>query len=85
MILRADFEPLVSGESIIVKYKTDRETTWKETLIEDSVGVKEVRLPIKVQAKEIEVAVDLATSVSTAPTVVGISLEAESAESERGA
>ena len=84
LILRTDFEPLVTGESITVKYKIDRESEWRETLVEDTVDADYVRLPIKAQAKEISVGLDLQTSVSTSPTVIGITLESE-VEGERNA
>ncbi|RLC75675.1 MAG: hypothetical protein DRI61_14500, partial [Chloroflexi bacterium] len=84
LILRADFKPLVSGESIVLKYKVDRESSWNEQT-EDTTGATESRLIITEQAKEIEIGVDLKTSVSTSPTVLGVSLLSEKAERERDA
>lgn len=83
LVLRVDFEPLATGETVNLKYKADRETSWKTNTIEDTVGARSTRMIIKEQINEVQLAVDLATSVSTSPVVTGISLESEAAQHER--
>jgi len=83
LILRADFEPLESGESIRVKYKADRESAWKVSDYEDTAGAKEVRLRIPERMKEVQTAVDWKSTTTTQATLLGVSLEVEK-ETNRG-
>lgn len=76
-IARADFNPLNSGESVRMKYKADREDNWNEGEFEDTVGAKNTRMIIHEKCREIQVAVDLRTTVSTSPVVLGVSLETD--------
>ena len=76
LIVRVDFEPLISGQRIDVKYKAERESTW-HTETEDTVGAEEVRMRIPIQAKEVQVGFDLTCTASTSPVITGISLESE--------
>ena len=77
LILRADFEELASGESIRLKYKGDRETTWNYSDYEDTVGATNTRLRIPKRMREIQVGCDFATTVSTSPKLTGLTIEAE--------
>ena len=85
LVVRADFKKLASGESVRVKYKADRESNWKASDYEDTVDATEVRLKIQEQVNEVQVAVDLRSTVSTSPTVTGLTLESERMESSRKA
>ena len=77
LVIRADFEALEAGESIRVKYKADRESTWKTSDYEASTGAMDVRLPIKERMKEVQVAIDWASTVSTQATLLGLTLEVD--------
>lgn len=81
LIIRADFEPLSSGESVRLKYKADRESSWKVGDWEDSSDAKETKMRIPERMKEIQVACDLRTTVSTSPKLLGISVVSEMEES----
>lgn len=80
--LRADFLPLVSGQSVAIKVKHDRDTNWTTLKTQSTVGATDCYQSLNEGVKEIEVAVDLATTVSTGPTLTGISLETESNSTE---
>jgi len=75
LLLRADFKRLITGQKIRVKYKADREGSWKESDWADSVDANQIRLPIKERMKEIQVAIDLESSVSTQTEIYGVTLE----------
>lgn len=77
LTLRADFEPLREGERVRLKYRPDRETLWRYSLWEDSIGAQVFKLRVSERVREIQVAVEIETTVSTSPTVIGISLETE--------
>lgn len=73
--VRADFEPLLSGQSVTVKYKKDRESSWK-SLSTSTVGHSELRLPIIGNPhREIQIAVDLGSSTGVSPTLYELSVE----------
>lgn len=77
MQLAANFDPLISGQSVTLKYKLDDDTSWTSNPLANSVG-DEVSRFLVINPKryhQIEVAVDLATSVSTAPLINGIAAE----------
>jgi len=80
LILRADFEPLKSGESLRVKYKADRELSWKYSDYEESAGATNLRMRIPTRMKEIQVGCDFATTISTSPKLLGITIETEMEE-----
>lgn len=93
--LRADFEPLASGQSMRLKYKADRDEGWTETdindpstylAVEDTVGATDVRLPIVgTRAKELQIACDMIVSGSgvSSPKLLGISVEQDPVERAR--
>lgn len=85
LVGRVDFEPLLSGESVRVKYKKDRGSGWNELPVEDTVGAKDVRIHIGDHFREIQVACDLITSGSTAPKVIGMTVYAEDEQRTRPA
>lgn len=73
-------KPLVSGESYTLKYKKDRASSWSssgDALIMSTVGATDASLTIEPddgRFKEFQMAVDMATTGSTSPTIVNISL-----------
>lgn len=83
-MVRADFEPLRSGESMKVKYRKDRDDEWTEGAVESTVGETFTRLEIPFgNVREVEIACDLATSVSTSPALLELGLEVDPKTSER--
>lgn len=86
--LRGDFFPLVTGESVDIKYKLDRQASWigltdlaTATNTTDEPGV--VRLPIENgQNREYQLAIDLFSTGSTSPTILGESLYEDQLEEE---
>ena len=81
----AHFLPLASGESVDIKYKIDRASTWTalgEVTTEDET---EARLKVATNGgryKEIEYAVDLATTTTTSPTLLACTLEYDKLKTE---
>ena len=74
--IRADFDVLNSGETINVKYKLDREDNWNTGTAESTAGKQKTRLPLMGgRHKEVQLAVDLTTSVSTSPKVLSVAAE----------
>jgi len=75
-VLRADFEPLVSGESVILKHKLDRADAWTSDTAEDTADETKARFSIpRGRHKEYQVAVDLATTTTTSPKVLSVNME----------
>ena len=85
LLARADFEALNSGETVKVKYKANRESSFKENDAEDTADATNTRMKIEGEVNEIEVAVDLVTTVSTSPALTGITLESGTAQEDRPA
>lgn len=83
LVLRADFEPLRDGESVQLKYRTDR-GSWVYSDTVDTENFTEARVNINQIVKEIDVGVIL-TSDTTSPVVTAITLETELNEEHRGA
>lgn len=71
MAAGAVFKPLASGESVTIKYQIDRSGSWT-TKTESTVDATHVKLPIsKGRHKEVQIAVDLETTTTTSPEVLG--------------
>lgn len=81
LIARVDFDPLLTGQTISIKYKMDREDSWR-SVSESTVGTTFARLPMRNRGRELQLAVDLATT-TTSPTVLGISIENDALSGER--
>ncbi len=86
LTLRADFEPLVSGQSFRIKYKADRASSWSTDsdgtvgVVEDTVGAQNVRMPLTdTRANEIQISVDglVSTAGVATPKLTGISIESD--------
>lgn len=84
LVLRADFDPLVSGESVTIKYKADRQSDWNtvQTTV-NTVGATEARLIIRQRVRELQAAVDFGATGTTSPTLLGVSLETDNLENEK--
>lgn len=74
--LVANLEPLVSGQSVSLKYKVDNASSFTSTQDSTSADDTVARLVIPDgRYNQVQVAIDLATSVSTSPTINGVALE----------
>ena len=82
-MVRADFLPLVSGESIGLQYKLDRQATWATEETETTADEDLLRMEIQGgRHKEYQVRVNLATSTTTSPSVIGITVGENLLETE---
>lgn len=76
----ANFEPLKTGESVNVKYKLDRADNWTYLGAVTTAGETIARLVVGTGGSryhEIQYGVDLATSVTTTPKLLALSIEVE--------
>ena len=83
LILRADFERLKAGESIGVKYKLDRNDLWSTSVTQSTLNATSLRFRIPKRCKEIQYGVELATTSTTSPKLIGVTLEVEREERSR--
>jgi hypothetical protein len=83
LCVRADFEPLKTGESIRVKYKLDRTSNWTESAIVSTAGENKARLQINLgNSKEAQIACDLYTTTTTSPALLELGLEVDPKKTE---
>lgn len=81
----ANFKPLVSGESVDVKYKLDRASAWTSLGAVTTVGETVARFVVATNGAryhEIQYAADLATTTTTSPTLLGLTIEKELLQGE---
>lgn len=90
-VIRAEFKPLLSGESMRLKYKLNRESAWVEGVTDNQQGYSStaddtfVRMTIpKGLHREVQIALEYATSVSTSPTALELALEEDLKSGEQG-
>lgn len=86
--VKAVFEPLESGESVTLKYRLNRDdgATWENSKTESTVGEKSMKLDIptkKGRHYEYQVAIDLASSGSTSPQILGVVTEEDTLTQEQ--
>lgn len=85
LTLVANFKPLVSGESVDVKYELDRSGNWVNLGAVTTADATEARMVIAAEGsryREIKYAVDLATTTTTSPTLLEVWLEKDLLETE---
>lgn len=85
MQIVANFMPLLDGESINVKYKLDRDSAWTSLGAVTEAGATVARFAVATggqRYKEIQYAADLATTTTTSPTLLGLTIERDYKESE---
>lgn len=77
VVVRADFLPLTTGQTMKVKYRLDRATNWtegatdNETGLADDVGDTFARLTVPIgNHRELEVAVDIGSTSGVSPTLL---------------
>jgi len=82
MNLRADLEPLITGQSVSLEYRLDR-GSWQTGTVQMNEDNNVARLAVgKGRHKEIDVAINLSSTVSTAPILLELSFEEEVLASE---
>lgn len=64
LTFRVDFLPLVSGQSVVLKYKPDRLAYWRTLQTQSTAGATEVAGSILQRVKEVQFAVDITTNGS---------------------
>jgi len=79
----ANFDPLLTGESINIKFKRDADSDWIANTNDPAVGDEVVRLlTTKGRYNSMQVAIDMTTSVSTSPTLNSVLAIANSNQTE---
>lgn len=84
--MTSQFEPLVSGESIALKYKLNRSSDWTTFTAQSTVGENTERKEIISNGsryREYEIGIDLATTTTTSPVLLGASLEKDILDTEK--
>jgi hypothetical protein len=76
LTFRVDFLPLVSGQSVVLKYKPDRLAYWYTLATQSTAGATEVAGSILQRVKEVQFAVDITTNGSQV-TVINFSFDME--------
>jgi hypothetical protein len=83
LVFRVDFQPLVTGQSISVKYKADREASWKTVATEDTASATSINGIINQRIKEVQFAIDI-TTAGQQFTVLKNSMEVDNAAEAKG-
>ena len=74
-VLRADFEPLNASESIGLQYKIDRASGWSVEETQATAAKDKLRVQIKnSRHREFQARVNLKTTTTTSPAVVGVTV-----------
>lgn len=85
--IRADYEPLVSGHSFAVKYKINRSSDWsagRTSSFSSDTDLTTLRHDVdQGRNKEYQVAVDLATTISTSPALLSTAAVVDIMEEEQ--
>lgn len=76
LTFRVDFLPLTTGQSIILKYKPDRSSTWNIIQMQANVGATEIAGSINQRVKEVQFAVDVVTNGAQV-TITNFAFDAE--------
>ena len=73
--IKGSYLPLITGQSVSPKYKVNRATSWT-SFTDSTVGSIEKAFTTNPgMGREYQVAIDLATTVSTSPTLLGMSVQ----------
>ena len=86
MTIVAKFEPLNTGESVDIKYKIDREDNWHYLGPVTTAGETTARLVVMDNGQrytELQYGVDLATTVSTSPKLLELTVESDLLQQEK--
>lgn len=85
LIILATFEPLNSGESVDIKYKIDREDNWHRLGAVTTANATFARMVVWTDGSryhEIQYGAELATTTTTSPKLLGLTIERDFLETE---
>lgn len=83
LVFRVDFLPLLAGQSVTVKYKPDRSSTWIPIVTQSGVGTTDCTGPINNRSKEIQLALDIQTNGSQV-RILGMNFEGDDSSESLG-
>ena len=84
--IRAYFKALESGDSVTLKYKLDRASSWTEDAAVTTANAVEARLPFPTKGNrfnDFQIGIDLATTGSASPEIYGWALDIDELQRER--
>jgi hypothetical protein len=74
-LIRADFEPLISGDEIGLQYKLDRSSLWTNQQITTTVGDVKLRVQMpNTRHQEYQVRLNVKTLAVTTPAILGVTV-----------
>jgi len=83
----ATFLPLRTGESVVVKYKLDRDENWNTSSVISTVGDTQARViispTVSARCKEYQWAVDMYATGTTSPRLINVGIEVDTLDSEK--
>ena len=85
-VMKTYHKPLVSGDSITLKYKIDRASSWTFDTAMTTADNKEARMPLPTKGNrfnDFQAAIDLETTNTTSPEIYSWSLEIDEMGRER--
>ena len=84
--ITTQFEPILDGQSVQLKYKLNRASDWSLLPAVTTVGTTTTRNVISTggsRYREYEIGLNLSTTVSTSPTILAISAERDELDTEK--
>jgi len=83
-LLRVEFEPLISGHTVGLQYKLDRESSWVTEETETTVGKDFKRMQVKGgRHKEYQARVNFRSSTTSSPAVLGVTVDEDILSGEK--
>lgn len=82
--IRADFDPLASGESVSLQYRLDRDSSWSSENTEDTDDETKLRVqPTFARHREYQIRLNLYTTGSTSPEALGLTIMEDALSDEQ--
>jgi hypothetical protein len=75
LVIRAEFEPLKDGQSVTLKYKKNRASSWTTLTKQDSLNQTSARETLRGRLKEMQFGIDMESENGEPIIVTGITLE----------
>lgn len=82
LVFRVDFEPLLAGQSVSLKWKPNRASSWAPIVTQNNAGATDIRGPINDRIQEAQFALDW-VNTTTPVTFTQHTLETEDGSDER--
>ncbi len=83
-LIRTDFTPIVSGDTIGLQYKIDRQSAWSIEETNTTVDSKKLRVQTpKTRHQEYQVKLNVSTTNTTSPAIYGVSVIEDILEGEK--